>query len=32
MPIRFTAIAPYVHDLKGGAPRDEVIDLRGLPW
>jgi GNAT superfamily N-acetyltransferase len=28
---RFTAIAPYVHDLKH-APRRGTIDLCGLPW
>jgi GNAT superfamily N-acetyltransferase len=30
--IRFTAIDPYVHDLRGRPPRDGVIDLCGLPW
>jgi len=29
--VRFTAIAPYVHDI-GRAPRSGVIDLCGLPW
>jgi len=29
--VRFTAIAPYVYDLKR-APRQGVIDLCGLPW
>ena len=29
--VRFTAIAPHVHDLKR-APRQGVIDLCGLPW
>jgi hypothetical protein len=29
--VRFTAIAPYVYDLKR-APRRGVIDLCGLPW
>jgi aminoglycoside 2'-N-acetyltransferase I len=30
--VRFTAIDPYVHDLRGRPPKDGVIDLRGLPW
>jgi aminoglycoside 2'-N-acetyltransferase I len=30
--VRFTASAPYVHDLKGRPPKDGVIDLCGLPW
>jgi predicted acetyltransferase len=30
--LRFTAIDPYVHDLKGRPPKDGVIDLCGLPW
>jgi len=29
--VRFTAIAPYIHDLKR-APRQGIIDLCGLPW
>jgi aminoglycoside 2'-N-acetyltransferase I len=28
---RFTAIAPYIHDLRR-APRHGTIDLCGLPW
>ena len=30
--IRFTAIDPYVCDLRGRPPKDGVIDLCGLPW
>jgi aminoglycoside 2'-N-acetyltransferase I len=30
--VRFAAIDPYVHDLKGRPPKDGVIDLCGLPW
>jgi aminoglycoside 2'-N-acetyltransferase I len=30
--IRFEAMAPYVHDIKGRAPQKGTIDLCGLPW
>jgi aminoglycoside 2'-N-acetyltransferase I len=30
--IRFEAMAPFVIDLKGRAPRQGTIDLCGLPW
>jgi predicted acetyltransferase len=29
--IRHNSVAPFVHDFKL-APREGVIDLRGLPW
>jgi hypothetical protein len=29
--IHHNSVAPFVHDLKQ-APREGVIDLRGLPW
>ena len=28
----FTAIGPYVHDVRWRAPSNGVIDLNGLPW
>jgi aminoglycoside 2'-N-acetyltransferase I len=30
--ISFTAIAPYVSELRGRPPKDGIIDLCGLPW
>jgi aminoglycoside 2'-N-acetyltransferase I len=30
--MRFTAIGPYVHDVRWRAPSNGVIDLNGLPW
>ena len=29
--VRFTEMSPFVHDIRR-APRDGVIDLKGLPW